>query len=108
MKTIICWLLYNLRFPAFFGAIALFFIVANYIDSAPNLLTTCLIVDIIASIFAMIYAFKNYDEIISFVDVVSYSNIGFFQSQVGFALKVLFQFFFAFWLPAGILLWLFY
>lgn len=106
MRTFICWLLSKLREPAalgFFGAICLM-MGWDKVDgeSMMSILKIALPIDIILSVWAAVFTYKNFDEVFSRSSRWRNSNVEKFDVRLKYSILVLFESFFAFPLILGV------
>ena len=106
MRTFICWLLSKLREPAalgFWGAICLM-MGWDKVDgeSMMSILKIALPIDIILSVWAAVFTYKNFDEVFSRSSRWRNSNVEKFDVRLKYSILVLFESFFAFPLILGV------
>lgn len=106
MRTFICWLLSKLREPAalgFLGAICLM-MGWDKVDgeSMMSILKIALPIDIILSVWAAVFTYKNFDEVFSRSSRWRNSNVEKFDVRLKYSILVLFESFFAFPLILGV------
>lgn len=106
MRTLVCWLLSKLKEPAALGFIGAVCLIMGWDtvdgDSMISILKIALPIDIVLSIWAAVFTYKNFDEVFSRSSRWRNSNVEKFDVRLKYSILILFESFFAFPLILGV------
>lgn len=106
MRTLVCWLLSKLKEPAALGFLCAVCLIMGWDkvdgDSMISILKIALPINIVLSIWAAVFTYKNFDEVFSRSSRWRNSNVEKFDVRLKYSILILFESFFAFPLILGV------